>query len=224
VVLISVINTTYICSYDNEFKTILNLTKSQAFNISGGLLKCGSLENNDTTLYFVGILNVDAYFVMSNIHIVFVGKMNSLIYVTGGSVCLEGVNVDKQLWVHPLLRVNVVSLSHVVVRLISMNVTNSIYRSESKNESAILFTSSNEYLLNVSISSTLFFNNSFIVSQVENSDCGGGAFRFIDYEFGNTDYELGNTGMIILFFFVITANHFVLIEFPSSVRSKLYFF
>jgi hypothetical protein len=102
VVLLSGTSTSYVCNYDG-YKSILNLTSSQSFNISGGILKLGVLSNN-TTLYFIQV-NEGGCLTLFCVDVRFIGQINSVIYMTDGTICIEKVKINRQFWVCPLIHV-----------------------------------------------------------------------------------------------------------------------
>jgi hypothetical protein len=159
-------NTSYVCNYAGGYKSILNLT-SQSFNISGGILKLGVLSN-DKTLYFIQV-NSSGYLTLFYVDLRFIGKMNSVIYMTGGTIHVEKVKINRQSWVYPLIDVNAtVSGSGTTVKFLSSNILNSIYifnGTTSPYKSAIIFfTNTSSQKLNMTILSSSFLNNTFYLS------------------------------------------------------------
>jgi hypothetical protein len=140
--------------------------------MSGGILMCGVSTGDDTTLYFVMLSSENAEFIFHNIELRYVGQMNSVVYITGGSVCFERVKIDKQpysYWVNPLIDVDA-TVSPVTAHFISTNITNCLYRYANTSytlfKSAVVFftnTSSNK-ILTLRISSSSFRNNTLILS------------------------------------------------------------
>jgi hypothetical protein len=172
-------NTNYVCSYDGGYKSILNLTSSQSFNISGGILKLGVLSN-DTTLYFIRVNN-SGYLTLFCVDIRFIGEMNSVIYMTDGTICIEKVKINKQSWVYPLINVNsTVSESPATIEFLSSNISNCVYfynETTSPYKSGIIFfTNTSTQKLNMTILLSSFLNNLFYFSS-SSSACGSG-FHF----------------------------------------------
>jgi hypothetical protein len=157
----------------------LNLTSSQSFNISGGILKLGILSN-DKTLYFVRV-NDNGCLTLFCVDVRFIGEMNSVIYMTCGTICIKKVKINKQSWVNPLIEVDAtVSGFGATVEFLSSNITNCVYLYNEialTNKSAIIFfTHTNTQKLNMTILSSCFLNNTFYVSN--NHLSLGGAYHF----------------------------------------------
>jgi hypothetical protein len=163
------------------------LTSSQSFNISGGILKLG-VSSNDTTLYFIRVSST-GYLTLFGVDIRFIGEMNSVIYMTDGTVHIEKVKINKQSWVYPLIDVNAtISGSRATVEFLSSNITNCIYiywyneneinlQLESFKSGIIFFTDTSTQKLNMTILSSSFLNNLFYFSSNNYYDCGSG-FHF----------------------------------------------
>jgi hypothetical protein len=91
-------------------------------NISGGILKLG-VSSNDKTLYFIQVNSI-VCLTLFCVDVRFIGEMNSVIYVTDGTIHIEKVKINKQSWVYPLIDVNsTASGSGAAVELLSINVT-----------------------------------------------------------------------------------------------------
>jgi hypothetical protein len=180
VALISGMNTRYMCNYDGGYKSILNLTSSQSLNISGGILNLGVLSN-DITLYFIRVNN-SGYLTLFCVDMRFIGEMNSVIYMTEGTICIEKVKINKQYWVYPLIDINTAmsEFSETIVEFLSSNITNCTYQyngNTSPYKSAIIFfTNTSIQKLNLSILSSSFLSNIFYIS--DNSYARGSGFHF----------------------------------------------
>jgi hypothetical protein len=143
---------------------------------------CGA-STNDITLYFAVVGIESAYFCFWGVELKYCGQMNSLVYVIGGTVCFEGVKMDKQesyYWVNPLIVVNA-TVSPVDVHILLTNITNSNYNcfntSTTQYKSGVVFivnTSTKVIILNIRASS--FLNDSFYLSS--NSYARGGVCMF----------------------------------------------
>jgi hypothetical protein len=141
--------------------------------MSGGILVCGS-GSNDTTLFFVLLSGVDAFFFLCDIDLRFASTMNSVAYVAGGTAHFERVKMDRQYlneWVNPLIEVNSTGLS-VIVNFFYSNITNChyVYRNTTQYvfKSAIVFfvnTSTNK-AVTLNMNSSSFRNNSVYLSGV----------------------------------------------------------
>jgi hypothetical protein len=165
VTLLSGKNTSYICDYDGGYKSVLNLTSSQSFNISGGVLNLGD-SSSDTTLYFIGVSST-AYLTLFSVDVRFIGKMNNVIYITGGTICIEKVKINKQSWVYPLIEIH--TQLETTIEFLSSNITNCIYwynEVASPHKSAIIFiTNTSSLKVNMTILSSSFLNNRFNLSR-----------------------------------------------------------
>jgi hypothetical protein len=160
-------NTSYICNYDEGYKSILNLTSSQSFNISGGILNLG-VSSNGKTLYFIRV-NRSSYLTLFCVDVWFIGEMNSVIYMIDGMICMEKVRINKQYWIYPLIEINAIILDYgVSVEFFSSNITNCVYRYNETTlpcKSAIIFfTNTSTQKLNMTILSSSFLNNTFSLS------------------------------------------------------------
>jgi hypothetical protein len=170
------------------------LTSSQSFNISGGILKLG-VSSNDTTLYFIQINK--GYLTLFCVDVRFIGEMNSVIYMTEGTIHIEKVKINKQYWVCPLIDVNATFLSSgVTVEFLSSNITNCMYwyyETEIPYRSSIIFfTNTSRQKLNMTILSSSFLNNFFYLSGI--TYARGSGFHF---------YGQNSTSGINFFFFLI---------------------
>jgi hypothetical protein len=158
-------NTSYICSYDGGYKSILNLTSSQSFNISGGVLNLGVSSLSDTTLYFIQVNN-NGYLTLFCVDIRFIGEMNNVIYMTGGTICIEKVKINKQFWIYPLIEVDVIMPEFgATIEFLSSDITKCMYLYNEKTspyKSAIIFfTKTSTQKLNMTMLSSSFLNNNF---------------------------------------------------------------
>jgi hypothetical protein len=150
--------------------------------VEGGVVVCGS-STNDTTLHFTVVNGESAYFCLLGVELSCGGQMNSVVYVTGGTVRFDSVKMNKQKiyhWVNPLIDVNA-TVSAVYVYILSTNITNSDYRhantSTSLYKSGVVFsddTSTKVITLNMRESS--FLNDSFYLSS--SSYARGGVCQF----------------------------------------------
>jgi hypothetical protein len=157
-------NTSYVldfnCSKDVCSRFILEITLSKSFKIIGGILKYGNSEIHSfskSSYYFVDI-NDEGYFSMSHIRLIFFGKMKSMIFIKGGSVCIEYVNIIEEGWIQPLIEVWGIK-SSIILELYENNIVNCNYsyvniESESSTyKSSIIFihnTSKEDISLNIS--------------------------------------------------------------------------
>jgi hypothetical protein len=168
VILFAGSNTTYICVYNySNLYSILNISSSQNFNITGGLLYCGVSEGN-TSLYFIMLNHSAAQLSLNNVNLKLAGKMNSIFYISGGIVVCEYVlfnKLNETVWVNPLFEVTS-TVASSAIHFISSGITNSSFRysntSTSVYKSAVFFftdTSAKGISLNISLSN--FYNNNF---------------------------------------------------------------
>jgi hypothetical protein len=181
VALVAGIKTVYTCKYTSPYCSILNVSLSQSFIMNGGVLICGS-SDNDTTLFFTMLSHLNAYFSFCEVNLKFAGTMNSVVYVTGGTVCFERVKMDKQLhdcWVNPLIDV-VATAFPVVIQFLYTNITNCYYKcgysSIGLYKSAVIFftnTSTDGEVITLNMSSSYFFNSTFDLYNGIRPSCGG---------------------------------------------------
>jgi hypothetical protein len=147
--------------------------------MSGGIFMCGISTGDDTTLNFVRLNNQGAQFTLYNIDLRYVSKMNSVVYITGGTVYFERVKMDKQpsyYWVNPLIDVDA-DVSSVAVHFCFSNITNSHYQLFDVIgllKTAIIFCSNTSNMLTLNMSSSYFRNNSFYID----SNARGGICHF----------------------------------------------
>jgi hypothetical protein len=192
VTLIAGINSVYKCEYTDEHVWILSINESQSFHMKGGVLICG-ISSNDTTLYFVFLSNVNAFFSFHGVNVKFAGKMNSIIYVTGGSIHIEDFKMDKQYyWVYPLIDADAVD-GPISVNFISSTIINNTYKSDSSfspfNSSVIYFTDTGTEIISLNMSLCSFYNNSFYL--FGSMYARGGVCQFCGFQ---------ESGIIIFFF------------------------
>jgi hypothetical protein len=120
------------------------------------------------------------YLILFCVDVRFVGEMNSVIYMTDGTIRIEKVKIKKQYWVNPLIDVNATaSGSGATVEFLSSNITNCAYlynRIQPYKSGIIFFTNTSTQKLNMTILSSSFLNNLFYLSN--NSSAHGSAFHF----------------------------------------------
>jgi hypothetical protein len=136
--------------------------------------------SNDKTLYFIQVNN-SGYLTLFCVDVIFIGEMNSMIYMTGGTINIEKVKINKQCWVYPLIDVNATVLgSGATIEFLSSNITNCVYLyngTTSPYKSAIIFsTNTSTQKLNLTVISSSFLNNFFYISSNPYA-CGSG-FHF----------------------------------------------
>jgi hypothetical protein len=125
--------------------------------MSGGILVCGS-GNNNATLFFVRLGGGDAFFFLCDIDLRFRSVMNSVVYVMGGTAHFERVKIDKQYenkWVNPLIEVNS-TISSATVNFLYSNITNCYYAHA--NTSSSLFKSAVFFFTNTSTNRAITLN------------------------------------------------------------------
>jgi hypothetical protein len=176
VTLISGINTNYSCSYANGHYSILNIINSKIFTIQGGILKYG---NGNLNYYFIIVR--DGSLCLSHMKIEFVSAMNSMVFILGGKVILENMEVNNQLdttWVSPLV-LSHSNTSSVTINLYSCTIINSMFENANPSyiKSAIIYfineTSATQSII-FNISFCLCLNNTFNLNNY--SSCGGFSF------------------------------------------------
>jgi hypothetical protein len=126
-----------------------------------GLLKCGD-SLTSSVLYFIHIDN-NSYLTMYLIDIKFLGKMKNMIYIKGGTICIEGSKIINENWVEPLIEVEAIT-SGVIINFFSNNINNCNYTciKSIPYKSGIIFISdvSTENLM-LNISYCIFYENTF---------------------------------------------------------------
>jgi hypothetical protein len=71
-----------------------------------GTLKYG-ISNNSISQYFFFInINDNGFLLLNNINVIFISEMDSMIYMGGGSVCIEYMKIINEEWIKPLIEVN----------------------------------------------------------------------------------------------------------------------
>jgi hypothetical protein len=93
------------------------------------------------------------------------GEMDTVIYMTDGTIRIEKVKINKQFWVNPLIEINAtVSGSGATIEFLSSNITNCVYyySGSSWGQSAIIyFFDISSQKLNMTFLSSSFLNNYF---------------------------------------------------------------
>jgi hypothetical protein len=201
-------NTSYVCEFNCSeiycIKCIMEITLSKSFRMIGGILKYGNCNKisfcPSSSFYFVDI-NDNGYFSLSDIKLIFVGKMKSMIYIRGGSLCIEYMNVINESWIQPLIEVYGI-ISSIIIELHGNNISNCDYtysniESEiSTYKSAIIFIdnmSTEDILLN--ISNCLFYKN--IINLFYNDSGYGNICHY---------YSLNKSSSILFFLFIQLKN------------------
>jgi hypothetical protein len=153
--------TSYIFKY-GDFTSILNLTESVSFTINGGILKCAPVF--DISLFLIIVSSETATLTVSNAEIVFIGEMNSLLYMVGGTIVISKLKIDNQRWVSPLIDISPTNLT-ASLSFSSCNITNSVYQYSGPGfpykSAVIFFNNKSNNIYNLSLTSSLFENNSF---------------------------------------------------------------
>jgi hypothetical protein len=82
--------TNYTCKYTDNYKWIINVRTKQSFTMDGGILKFGSLDlNSSSTSYrFIIVNGANSYVNIRYVNLIFINKMNSLIYIEGGTILI----------------------------------------------------------------------------------------------------------------------------------------
>jgi hypothetical protein len=128
-------------------------------------LKLG-VWSNDTTLHFIEINNSGCLRLFC-VDMRFIGLMNSVIYMTGGTICVEKLKINKQYWVYPFIEVSTAVLEYgVIVEILSTNITmcNYLYNGSILPYKSVIvfFPNTTAQKLNMTISSSLFQNSDII--------------------------------------------------------------
>jgi hypothetical protein len=225
VVLAGGTNTNYTCSYTDSHISILNVTGSKQFTMEGGVLKLGG----GALCYFVvvtdnGVLNIQ------HVSIEITSSFNNTIYVKGGSVILEYVqmsNQDSTYWVAGLVNVTIYS-SPVIVEIISCIFINCSYYYLSdgalyyKTSPIVCFTNdSSSYSITLNMSSSFFQNNYFHL----NTDNDGGAFFFLSKTNASCLLFLSVVCFVLLFYiFCLVFFFFIFIDVIFHLNGFFFFF
>jgi hypothetical protein len=183
VTLVADINTSYTLDH-GVYILIINLTSSKSFNITNGLLKCGA-SHISSLLYFIHV-NDNSYFTMYLMEVMFSGKMNSIIYIKGGTVCVEGCKIINQKWIKPLIDVYAI-MSPVIVNFILNNISKCDYIcvGELQYKSGVIYMSNeSKEDLKVNISCCSFLENS--LNLLYNDSGLGGIGCFYGFSFGSS--------------------------------------
>jgi hypothetical protein len=88
------------------FEYIINLTESKSLNIIKGTLKYGISNISISQNFFFININDNGFLLLNNINVIFISKMDSVIYIGGGSVCIEYMKIANEEWIKPLIEVN----------------------------------------------------------------------------------------------------------------------
>jgi hypothetical protein len=152
--------------------------------MTGGVLMCGSYNN--FSYNFAVLNNVSAFFSFSGVEFMYIGRMDSVVSVLGGTVCFEDVTMNSQnddQWMNPLISIEY--MLAVTVHFLSTNITNSCFRHASSSpyvyKSAIIYITNTSYhsvavIITLNISASFFQNNSFYLCGID--DARGGVSRF----------------------------------------------
>lgn len=180
----------YSCEYSDNYKWIIHIESEHSFTMEGGILKYGILNliSGYSSYHFCIIRGVTAYFNMRYIDIIFISKMNSLIYLEGGTLCFEYIRIENETnyWIFPLIDIpSIVSSS--VVKLFSLHITNSqfIQDNSSGHASVLYYHSPNNVLI-----FSLILNCSFLHLS-NNSLIGGEMFTGMIFRLLCYSYETG---------------------------------
>jgi hypothetical protein len=116
-------------------------------------------------------VNNGGYLTLFCVDVRFIGEMNSVIYMTDGTIRIEKVKIDRQFWVYPLIDVNATaSGSGATIEFLSSNMTNCTHlydRTETPCKSGIIFfTNTSTQKLNMTILSSSFLSNLFCLSNL----------------------------------------------------------
>jgi hypothetical protein len=187
VTLVAGTNTNYTCSYTKSYISILNITGTKQFTIEGGILKVGI----NTSCYFI-IVNNTGILKISHFSIEFTNKLNSIIYMEGGTVTLEYLYMTNQhptYWVFPLVSVSALS-SNVIVHFLSCTIINCSYMYNStsatyyRSSPVVCFRndSNSSYSISLNMSSSSFHYNSFFLNNYYNN---GGTCCFYSNNIGS---------------------------------------
>jgi hypothetical protein len=138
---------------------------------------------NDNSFHFICV-NDNGYLLMSEMKLIFEGKMKSMIYIRGGIVCMEYVKVNNEEWVEPLIEVYKI-ISRIIIEMYKNIIKNCNYHYECINsaciyKSAIIFidkmNEENENL-NINIWNCVFNNN--IINLFYDDSGNGNLFHFL---------------------------------------------
>jgi hypothetical protein len=182
VMLISGDGTSYMCEYVDDYKWIINIAVEQSFTVDGGILKYGNkknLEDTNLSYYFSIITGVNGYIHIRYVEIIYTSKMNSLVYIEGGTVFFEHVKMFNETthWIYPIIKLQNLA-SSVIIDLLSLVIVNSYYQSNVFSGAVVFFSSViYVYPVSLNISSLFFQHNTFIA----HPNSGGGAFAFLTY-------------------------------------------
>jgi hypothetical protein len=186
------INTSYVCDYkcyeSKCMEYIIKITLSKSFQMIGGILKYGTPRTFFSSSFFLSssphsslssslsstlfwssfhFAEVDdkGYLLLRYIRLMFVGKMKSMIFIKGGSVCIEFMKIRNEEWIQPLIEAYGIT-SSVNIEIYMSNITDCNYACTSLEASEGSFKSGVLYIDNrstkaimLNISNCLFYNN-----------------------------------------------------------------
>jgi hypothetical protein len=126
---------------------------------------------NDTTLYFIVMSGESAYFCLLGVELRYRGRMNSVVFVRGGTIRFDSVKMNQQSslhWVNPLIDVNA-TVSRVDVYILFTNITNSDYRCANTSTSlyksgVIFFDNTSTNIISLYMRGSSFLNDSFFLA------------------------------------------------------------
>jgi hypothetical protein len=175
VTLIAGTNTNYTFVFNQTFVSILNVTDSKSFSIIGGTF----ILSGGISCYFCWVDGGGALLSISFIELLFTDKMNSFIFVLGGTVSLKSLKLENELinWVYPLVDINQINFP-VVVEISACNITNCTYiynKTTTPHKSGVVFFTniSATESITLNMSSCNFFKNNMSIGGT--SVYGGGA-------------------------------------------------
>jgi hypothetical protein len=188
VMLVGCDDTNYTCEYIDNYNFIVNIRSEQSFSIDGGVLKYGASNWTSASMcYFIIVNGTNSLVNLRYVNIIFMRRMNSLLFVEGGSIIIEYMKIENQTtnWVYTLIYVQSFSFP-VKVEFFSLNITNCNYKHDITCAfcgSALVTFHRSFALLNpafLNLTDLFFLHNTFDVNGGNLENYGGAFFFFTD--------------------------------------------
>jgi hypothetical protein len=154
--------TTYICDYKcNEtycYKFIVEIKLWKSFRMIGGILKHGTSSRSLSSLLYNFIEIDDGYVLLRDICLIYISDVNNVIYVRGGSVCMEYMKINKEEWMRPIFEVYG-KTSWVSIEMKEVNIRDCNYSYGNNDEAKTsIYKSGVGYIYNMNNAEKLIFN------------------------------------------------------------------